>query len=130
MRLLSEIRNLLDNYHVKSGIYHYYRGEYGPAADFFRKALDGGEDLTGSDRRSARYYLTMTLTESAERREAKTVQRRAVAGARSRERLRHARVYPRLVDQSVEPARAAVPSVPPSLAAGDSRRPARCSERF
>lgn len=71
MRLLSEIRNLLDNYHVKSGIYHYYRGEYGPAADFFRKALDGGEDLTSSDRRSARYYLTMTLTESAERREGK-----------------------------------------------------------
>ena len=71
MRLLKENRNLLDNYHVKSGIYHYYRGEFGPAVDFFRKALDG-EELTSSDRRIARYYLTMTLTESAERREEKS----------------------------------------------------------
>jgi len=69
MRLLKEIRNLLDNYHVKSGIYHYYRGEFGPAVDFFRKALESGEELAPSDRRIARYYLTMTLTESAERRE-------------------------------------------------------------
>lgn len=71
MRLLKEIRNLLDNYHVKSGIYHYYRGEFGPAVDFFRKALDADEDLAVSDRRIARYYLTMTLMESAERREVK-----------------------------------------------------------
>lgn len=69
MRLLKEIRNLLDSYHVKSGIYHYYRGEYGPAAEFFRKALDVDEDLTVSDRRVARYYLTMTFTDSARSRE-------------------------------------------------------------
>lgn len=70
MRLLKEIRNLLDNYHVKSGIYHYYRGEFGPAVEFLRKALDA-DDLASGDRRIARYYLTMTLTESAERREEK-----------------------------------------------------------
>lgn len=71
MRLLKEIRNLLDSYHVKSGIYHYYRGEYGPAAEFFRKALDVDEDLTASDRRVARYYLTMTHTDSARAQENK-----------------------------------------------------------
>ena len=39
MRLLSEIRNYLGNYHVKSGMYHYYRAEYTQAVDFLRKAL-------------------------------------------------------------------------------------------
>ena len=27
MRLLKSIRNLLGNYQLKSGLYHYYRGE-------------------------------------------------------------------------------------------------------
>ncbi len=71
MRLLKEIRNSLGNYHVKSGIYHYYRGEFKPAVDFFRKALEADENLTDGDRRTARYYLTMALTESAERLERK-----------------------------------------------------------
>ena len=39
MRLLSEIRNYMDNYHVKSGVYHYYRNEFSQAAGFLRKAL-------------------------------------------------------------------------------------------
>jgi len=69
MRLLKEIRNLLDSYPVKSGIYHYYRGEIGPASEFLRRALDDDAGLSESERRVARYYLTMTLMESAERRE-------------------------------------------------------------
>ena len=28
MRLLKEIRTLMANYHVKSGIYHHYRNEF------------------------------------------------------------------------------------------------------
>ena len=68
MRLLKEIRNLLGNYHVKSGIYHYYRNEYKQAADFFLKALESeDENLSDSDRRTARYYLTMAFMESADR---------------------------------------------------------------
>ncbi|MBD3868758.1 MAG: tetratricopeptide repeat protein [Acidobacteria bacterium] len=67
MRLLKEIRNLLGNYHVKSGIYHYYREEYKQAVDFLRKALDTDDNITDSDRRTAGYYLTLTYLESAQR---------------------------------------------------------------
>jgi Tfp pilus assembly protein PilF len=67
MRLLKEIRNLLGNYHVKSGIYHYYREEYRQAAEFLQKALHSDEKLTASDLRTARYYLTLCFTEAAQK---------------------------------------------------------------
>lgn len=67
MRLLKEIRNLMGNYHVKSGIYHYYRNEFKQAVDFFRRALRDGEEISDSDRRTARFYLTQTFVQSAER---------------------------------------------------------------
>ena len=67
MRLLKEIRNLLGSYHVKSGIYHYYRQEYKQAADFLRKALESDDNMTASDSRTAGYYLTLTYLESAQR---------------------------------------------------------------
>ncbi|ANM28369.1 hypothetical protein ABI59_00090 [Acidobacteria bacterium Mor1] len=70
MRLLKEIRNLMGNYHVKSGIYHYYRNEFKPAVDFFKKALGDEHELTPSDRRTTMFYLTMTFMSSAERLEA------------------------------------------------------------
>ena len=41
MRLLNEIRNYIGNYHVKSGVYHYYRNEFKPAVEFLRRALRG-----------------------------------------------------------------------------------------
>jgi tetratricopeptide (TPR) repeat protein len=69
MRLLKEIRNLMGNYHVKSGIYHYYRNEFKQAVEFFGKALSDEPSMTDSDRRTARYYLTMTFMTSAERQE-------------------------------------------------------------
>jgi tetratricopeptide (TPR) repeat protein len=72
MRLLEEIRSLMGNYHVKSGIYHYYRSEFKQAVDFFRKALRDEPNLTEADRRTARYYLTQTFIDSAERLEAKS----------------------------------------------------------
>ena len=58
MRLLKEVRNLIGNYHLKSGIYHYYRNEFKQAVDFFRRALKDEPNLSDSDRRIARYYLT------------------------------------------------------------------------
>ena len=61
MRLLSEIRNYMTNYHVKSGIYHYYRKEYSQAVSFLRKALADETGLGDGDRRSARGYLTLSL---------------------------------------------------------------------
>lgn len=67
MRLLKEIRNLLGNYHVKSGIYHLYRDEYQPAVDFFSKALREDPPLCASDRRTAVHYLTQTFVEQARR---------------------------------------------------------------
>jgi len=67
MRLLKEIRSLAGNYHVKSGMYHYYRSEFKQAEEFLRKALKDDESLSAADRRNARYYLTMALMDAAER---------------------------------------------------------------
>ena len=55
MRLLSEIRSRLGNYHIKSGMFHYYRGEYSQALEYLEKALASGQ-LTASDEAIARYY--------------------------------------------------------------------------
>ena len=67
MRLLSEIRNYLGNYHVKSGVYHYYRSEFSQAIGFLRKALADEETLTEGDRRNARNYLTLSHKGQAQR---------------------------------------------------------------
>ena len=59
MRLLKSIRNMLGNYQLKSGLYHYYRGESKQAIEFLTRAqqvADSSED----DRRMAIYYLTQT----------------------------------------------------------------------
>ena len=53
MRLLKEIRTLMGNYHVKSGIYHYYRNEFKQAVDFFKKALGDEPNLSESERNAA-----------------------------------------------------------------------------
>jgi tetratricopeptide (TPR) repeat protein len=66
MRLLKEIHNLTENYHVKSGVYHYYRNEFKQAEEFFRKAL-AGEEIADADRRMALHYLTLSLMDRAER---------------------------------------------------------------
>ena len=71
MRLLSEIRTLMGNYHLKSGIYHHYRNEFKQAVEFFKKALADEPNLSASERRTATYYLTQTFVNSAERREKK-----------------------------------------------------------
>jgi tetratricopeptide (TPR) repeat protein len=67
MRLLKEVRNLTENYHVKSGMFHYLRGEYNQAEEFFRKALKDEKELSQTDLRNARYYLTMSLMDLAMR---------------------------------------------------------------
>ena len=67
MRLLKEIRNLMGSYHVKSGIYHFYRNEFKQAVDFFGKALKDEPAMGESDRRTARYFLTQTFIHSAEK---------------------------------------------------------------
>ena len=46
MRVLKEIRVLVGNYHVKSGLYHFYRAEYRPTIDFLRKALQSTDSTT------------------------------------------------------------------------------------
>jgi len=67
MRLLKEVRNLMGSYHVKSGIYHFYRNEFKQAVDFFTKALKDDPSVGESDRRTARYFLTQTFIHSAEK---------------------------------------------------------------
>ncbi len=67
MRLLREVRNLMGSYHVKSGIYHFYRNEFKQAVDFFTKALKDEPTLGEGDRRTARFFLTQTYIHSAEK---------------------------------------------------------------
>jgi tetratricopeptide (TPR) repeat protein len=70
MRLLAEIRNYMGNYHLKSGIYHYYRNEFLPAIGFLRKAMAEDPDVADGERASARKYLTLCHKGLAERLEA------------------------------------------------------------
>jgi tetratricopeptide (TPR) repeat protein len=65
MRLLKEIRNLMGNYHIKSGIYHYYRAEFTQAVDFLQKALKDEDELQEQERRNALHYLTLSLMDWA-----------------------------------------------------------------
>jgi tetratricopeptide (TPR) repeat protein len=67
MRLLKEVRNLTGNYHVKSGMFHYFRGEYRQAEEFFRKALKDDAELSTVDRRNALHYITLSLMDLAGR---------------------------------------------------------------
>jgi tetratricopeptide (TPR) repeat protein len=67
MRILKEVRNLMGSYHVKSGIYHFYRNEFKQAVDFFTKALKDDPTVGESDRRTARYFLTQTFIHAAEK---------------------------------------------------------------
>src|SRR5262245_38695657 len=60
MRLLQSVRSQLGNYHLKSGIYHFYRNEFKQAIEFFAKALQNPDRLDGADLRMTRYYLTQT----------------------------------------------------------------------
>jgi Tfp pilus assembly protein PilF len=68
MRLLKSIRNLLGNYQLKSGIYHYYRGEQKQAIEYLTRALQAA-DSSEPDRRMALYYLTQTHIAAAEKHE-------------------------------------------------------------
>jgi len=61
MRPLNEIRQYMDNYHVKSGVYHYYRNEFSQALGFLRKALADVSTLSRGERQSAQRYLTLSL---------------------------------------------------------------------
>ena len=65
MRLLKSIRNQLGNYQLKSGIYHYSRGESKQAIEYLNRALNGS-DSSETDRRMALYYLTETHIAAAE----------------------------------------------------------------
>jgi len=67
MRLLAEIRNYMGNYHLKSGIYHYYRSEFMPAIAFLRKALAEDAEMAEAERKSARRFLTLCHKGLAER---------------------------------------------------------------
>jgi len=67
MRLLNEIRNYMGNYHVKSGVYHYYRNEFSQAVNFLRKALGDDPKLSEADEKNARCYLTLSLKGLAEK---------------------------------------------------------------
>ena len=81
MRLLKSIRNLLGNYQLKSGLYHYYRGESKQAIEFLTRVLQAAE-TPESDRRMAIYYLTQTYIAAAEKSEDQQNLEAAVQGYR------------------------------------------------
>jgi tetratricopeptide (TPR) repeat protein len=66
MRFLKAIRNLLGNYQLKSGIYHYDRGETQQAIEYLNRSLQAA-DSTEPDRRMALYYLTQAYISQAEK---------------------------------------------------------------
>jgi len=66
MRLLKEVHNLMGNYHLKSGIYHYYRSEYKQAVEFLKKGLNDPKILE-ADRRNAKHYLTLSMVDLAQK---------------------------------------------------------------
>jgi len=78
MRLLKEIHNLTGNYHVKSGFFHYHRGEFRQAEEFFCKALQDEENLAPAERGNARHYLTLALMDLATKLESGSDQEGAV----------------------------------------------------
>jgi Tfp pilus assembly protein PilF len=61
MRLLSEIRNYMGNYQLKSGLYHFYRSEFSQAVGFLSKAIADPSKLSEGDQANARCYLTRSL---------------------------------------------------------------------
>ena len=81
MRLLKSVRNLLGNYQLKSGLYHYYRGESKQAIEFLTRVLQAPE-TPESDRRLAIYYLTQTHISAAEKFEEQSNLEAAVQGYR------------------------------------------------
>lgn len=78
MRVLKEVRQYLRNYHLKSGVFHFYRGEHGPAAEFLTRTLTEDADLSAADRRAAIYYLVHTRIGAAAEHEAKGEIERAI----------------------------------------------------
>lgn len=79
MRLLKSVRNLLGNYQLKSGLYHYYRGESKQAIEFLTRVLQAPE-TPEADRRMAIYYLAQTHIAAAERSEEQSNVEAAVQG--------------------------------------------------
>lgn len=70
MRLLSEIRHYMGNYHLKSGVYHFYRSEFKQAIEFLEKAMaDDPAKLVEGERANASSYLTLSYKGLAERHE-------------------------------------------------------------
>ncbi len=71
MRVLKEARQYLSDYHLKAGVFHFYRGEYGPAAEYLTHALRDSDRLSRSERRTTLYYLVQTRIGAAREFEAK-----------------------------------------------------------
>ncbi len=80
-RLLKSVRNLLGNYQLKSGLYHYYRGEAKQAIEFLTRVVQAPE-TPETDRRMAIYYLAQTHISAAEKSEEQSNLEAAVQGYR------------------------------------------------
>ncbi len=66
MRALKAVRQHFANYQLKSGVFHFYRGEHGPAAEYLTRVLTEETDVAAADRRAALYYLVQTRIGAAE----------------------------------------------------------------
>jgi tetratricopeptide (TPR) repeat protein len=66
MRALKAVRQHFTSYQLKSGVFHFYRGEHGPAAEYLTRVLTEEADVAAADRRAALYYLVQTRIGAAE----------------------------------------------------------------
>jgi len=81
MRILKAIRAVLGNYQVKSGIYHFYRGEYKQAIDFLGRGLaDAAPNapIGDYDAGVGRFYLTQAHLYAADAAEGEGAHDRAI----------------------------------------------------
>jgi len=59
MHYLKSVRSRFSSYHLKSGIFHFNRGEFKQAAEFFKRALKE-DGLRKDEERIAKAFLTQT----------------------------------------------------------------------
>lgn len=78
MRALKTVMQHFSNYKLKSGVFHFYRGEHGPAAEYLTRVLTEEEDVSAADRRAALYYLVQARIGAAAEFEAAAELERAI----------------------------------------------------
>ena len=94
MQLLKAVRSQLDNYHLKSGMFHFHRGEFSQAAGYLNRAIRSPEAAGNAHHQLSLYYLTQTHIGAGEEHEER--KNRAAAIQEYRQALEMQPGYPDL----------------------------------